>query len=36
MSLLGVFMVQMAKQGDPISKSRSKVYNVALFSVTEN
>ena len=26
--------VQMAKQGDPISKSRSKVYNVALFSVT--
>lgn len=34
MSLLGVFMVQMAKQGDPISETRSKVYNVALFSVT--
>lgn len=30
----GVFMVQMTKQGDAISKSRSKVYNVALFSVT--
>lgn len=30
----GVFIVQMAKQGDLISTSRSKVYNVALFSVT--
>lgn len=30
----GVFMVQIETQGDPISKSRSELYNVALFSAT--